>query len=370
MQGTTVKSAYIHIPFCKNICTYCDFCKNFYNENIVNNYLGSLEKEIETSYKEEILDTLYIGGGTPSSLSSSNLNKLFNIIKKFKLSKTYEFTFECNYDDITEELLILLKQNRINRLSIGIQTFNDKYQNILNRKINKKEMIDIINLSKKYFDNINIDLMYALPKESIKDLEEDIKTFISLDVKHISTYALIIEEHTKLGSSDIKEIDEDTQNDMYYRIIDKLKDNGYNHYELSNFSKGGFSSKHNLTYWNNEEYYGFGAGASGFINSIRYENTKSIFNYIKGKRVIREETIDSDQLIKDEIMLGFRKTNGINKKDFKDKYKMELKDVFNINEMIKDGLLKETPLNVFISPEYLFVSNEIILKVISNCNLN
>lgn len=370
MQSTTVKSAYIHIPFCKNICTYCDFCKNFYNENIVNNYLGSLEKEIETSYKEEILDTLYIGGGTPSSLSSSNLNKLFNIIKKFKLSKTYEFTFECNYDDITEELLILLKQNRINRLSIGIQTFNDKYQDILNRKINKKEMIDTINLSKKYFDNINIDLMYALPKESIKDLENDSNIFIDLDIKHISTYALIIEEHTKLGLSDIKEIDEDTQNDMYYRIIDKLKDNGYNHYELSNFSKEGFSSKHNLTYWNNEQYYGFGAGASGFIKGVRYDNTKSIMNYINGKRLVYEEVIEKQQMIKDEIMLGFRKTNGINKKDFKDKYKMELKDVFNINEMIKDGLLKETPLNVFISPEYLFVSNEIILKVISNCNLN
>lgn len=365
-----INSCYIHIPFCKNICSYCDFCKNYYDENVVYSYLDSLKNEVVKNYNGDLIKTLYVGGGTPSSLSKTNLNKLFNILKMFKLSKDYEFTFECNYDDITEELLIVLKQNRINRLSIGIQTFNEKYQNILNRKINKKEMIDTINLSKKYFDNINIDLMYALPKESIKDLENDLNIFISLNVVHISTYALIIEDHTKLGLSNIREIDDDTQNDMYYKIVSKLKDNGYSHYEISNFSKEGFESKHNLTYWNNEQYYGFGAGASGFINGVRYENTKSIFKYIKGKWLIFEEMVDRNQLIKDEIMLGFRKINGINKNDFKDKYKMKLKDVFNINGMIKDGLLKETPLNVFISPEYLFVSNEIILRVISNCNLS
>lgn len=370
MQGTTVKSAYIHIPFCKSICTYCDFCKNFYNENIVNNYLGSLEKEIETSYKEEILDTLYIGGGTPSFLSSSNLNKLFSILKRFKLSKTYEFTFECNYDDITEELLLLLKENRVNRLSIGIQTFNEKYQNILNRKINKKEMIDTINLSKKYFDNINIDLMYALPQESTKDLESDLNTFIDLDVKHISTYALIIEEHTKLGLSNIKELDEDIQNKMYYKIVSKLKDNGYNHYELSNFSKEGFSSKHNLTYWNNEQYYGFGAGASGFINNVRYDNTKSIMNYINGKRLVYEEVIEKQQMIKDEIMLGLRKIDGINKERFTNKFGMQLKDAFDIKELIKKGLLIENKSNFFIPEKHLFISNEIILRLFDECLLN
>jgi len=359
-----IKSCYIHVPFCKNICSYCDFCKNFYDEKIVSDYLNALELEINNNYKDEVLNTLYIGGGTPSSLSLDNLKKLFKILKKIKLSKTYEFTFECNYDDITEELLMLLKQNKVNRLSIGVQTFNGKYEKILNRKINKKDIIDSVNLSKKYFNNVNVDLMYALPEESIEDLEDDLNTFINLDVKHISTYALIVEEHTKLGLSNLKEVDDDTQNNMYYKIVDTLKNNGYTHYELSNFSKPGYESKHNLTYWNNEEYYGFGAGASGFVNNIRYDNTKSIINYINGKTKIYEEYIDKEQMIKDEIMLSLRKTKGVNKKEFLKKYGLSFDDVFNYKKLILLDLLKEENDGIYIPGDKLFVSNEIIIKLL------
>ncbi len=361
-----IKSCYIHIPFCKNICSYCDFCKNFYDEKIVSDYLNALACEIGNNYKGEELNTLYIGGGTPSSLSLNNLKKLFEILEKIKLSKTYEFTFECNYDDITEELLILLKQNRVNRLSIGVQTFNKKYEKILNRKINKVEMINSINLSKKYFDNINIDLMYALFEESIEDLEDDLNTFIDLDVKHISTYALIVEEHTKLGLSNIKEVDEDTQNDMYYKIVGKLKDNGYNHYELSNFSKNGYESKHNLTYWKNEEYYGFGAGASGFVNGIRYDNTKSIVNYINGKTRVYEEELSIEQKIKDEVMLNLRMINGIDKECFKNKYNISFDEVFDYKILILNGYLMEDNKHLYIPEEKLFVSNEIIIMLLEN----
>lgn len=365
-----IKSCYIHISFCKNICSYCDFCKNFYNEKIVSNYLDALEREIDNNYKGEMLDTLYIGGGTPSSLSLNNLKNLFKILEEIKLSKTYEFTFECNYDDITEELLILLKQNRVNRLSIGVQTFNEKYEKILNRKINKVEMIDSINLSKKYFDNINIDLMYALFEESIEDLEDDLNIFIDLDVKHISTYALIVEEHTKLGLSNIKEVDDDVQNNMYYKIVSKLKDKGYNHYELSNFSKPEYESKHNLTYWKNEEYYGFGAGASGFVNGIRYDNTKSIVNYINGKSHIYEEKLDIEQKIKDEVMLNLRMINGINKEHFKNKYNISFDKVFNYKNLVLNDYLIENNKNIYIPEDKLFVSNEIIIMLLDYYILN
>ena len=199
-----IKSCYIHIPFCKKICSYCDFCKNYYNELVVDNYLDNLKKEISKNYKNEVLDTLYIGGGTPSSLSKNNLNKLIYILKTFKLNQDYEYTFECNYEDINEELLDLLKNNKVNRISIGIQTFNDKFSKVLNRDINKKEMIEKINLTKKYFSNINIDLMYALPGESINDLKMDLEIIKKLDVTHISTYALIIEDHTNLKLQNIK----------------------------------------------------------------------------------------------------------------------------------------------------------------------
>ncbi len=369
-EDNKIKSCYVHIPFCKRICSYCDFCKNFYDEKIVSDYLNALEEEINNNYKGDVLNTLYIGGGTPSSLSNNNLNKLFKMLEKIKLSKDNEFTFECNYDDITEELLVLLKNNRVNRLSIGVQTFNEKYEKILNRKINKEEMIKSINLAKKYFNNINIDLMYALPKESINDLEEDLKAFISLDVKHISTYALIVEEHTKMGLSNLKEVDEDTQSDMYYMIVKYLKNNGYKHYELSNFSKEGYESKHNLTYWKNEEYYGFGAGASGFVNGIRYDNTKSVFNYINGKTRIYEEKVSIEQMLKDEVMLNLRMKNGINKEDFKNKYNISFDKAFNYKDLILKGYLFEIDNNIYIPEDKLFVSNEIILMLLDSYTLN
>ena len=364
-----IKSAYIHIPFCKQICSYCDFCKNFYDDNICFNYIDALYSEIKDNYKNETLDTLYIGGGTPSSLSIKNQKKLFNVLKNFKLSKKYEFTYECNYEDITEELLILLKENRVNRLSIGIQTFNENYQAFLQRKINKKDIIDKINLSKKYFDNINIDLMYALNNESINDLKRDLEVIKKININHISTYALIIENNTKLKIDNVKEVSDDVQSKMYYFIKDYLESIGYEHYEISNYAKKGFKSKHNLTYWNNDNYYGFGIGASGFINNYRYTNTKSILNYINGKKVNYEETLDKNSLMKDEIMLNLRKINGINKTTFYNKYNCKLEDVFDYSNLVKMGYLIEND-NIKINSKYLFVSNEIIIKLLDSFKLD
>lgn len=361
-----IKSCYIHIPFCKKICSYCDFCKNYYNELVVDNYLDNLKKEISKNYKNEVLDTLYIGGGTPSSLSKNNLNKLINILKLFKLNNSYEFTFECNYEDINEELLDLLKNNKVNRISIGIQTFNDKFSKVLNRDINKKEMIEKINLTKKYFSNINIDLMYALPGESINDLKMDLEIIKKLDVTHISTYALIIEDHTNLKLQNIKETCDDIQNKMYYLIVDYLKNNGYNHYELSNFAKENYESRHNLTYWNNDNYYGFGAGASGFINNIRYDNTKSVFKYNAGITKVYEEKLSLNELMKDEVMLSLRKINGINKNDFYKKYNVLLEDAFDYKNLIRNNFLTETSKNVYINENELFVSNEIIIMFLNS----
>ena len=361
-----ISSIYIHIPFCKNICSYCDFCKNFYNENIVSKYLKCLELEVKEKYNNEVINTLYIGGGTPSSLSLNELNKLFSITNEFELNDEYEFTFECNYDDITEELLILLKQNKVNRVSIGIQTFNKKYSTFLGRKIDKKEMINKIELVKKYFKNINLDLMYGFNSESLSELKEDLESFCKLDVAHISTYCLIIEEHTKLFINKIKEMDEEIQNGMYNLIVETLKKHGYIHYEISNFSKEGFQSKHNLTYWNNNEYYGFGLGASGFVNNVRYDNTKSISNYLKGNTKVYEEFINKEQKIKDEVMLNLRKTNGINKNEFKFKYKKNIKDLFNVDYLINTGYLVEVEKSIYIPEELLFISNEIILKILDS----
>lgn len=369
LKEISIKSCYIHIPFCKNICSYCDFCKNYYDKKIVNKYLKSLENEIKLNYKNNVLDTLYIGGGTPSSLDFEELETLFSILNIFKLNKNYEYTFECNYEDINLELLKLLKKNRVNRLSVGIQTFNERYSDILNRNIKKEEIINKISLAKKYFNNINVDLIYALPNQSIEDLVKDLDFFVKLNINHISTYSLMIEKNTLLYIKGIKQLDDDLQNKMYYKIIDFLRENGFYHYEISNFSKKGFESKHNINYWKNNNYYGFGSGASGFINNVRYDNTKSIFNYIKGKYIINNEVLDKDMLMKDEVMLNLRMINGICKNDFKARYNISLDKAFDYSFLVDNKYLNENKTNLYINEKYLFVSNVIINKMLDNFKL-
>ena len=321
MVNSQNKSVYIHIPFCDTICSYCDFCKFLKNDEWVNKYFKTLKKEIGNKYRGEILDTIYIGGGTPSCLNLEQLTKLFNIIKIFNKSDIIEFTFECNIENITEEKLKLLYKNGVNRLSIGIQTFNENYLNFLNRNHTKEDIIKKINLAKEIgFKNINIDLIYGIPNQTLEELNNDLDEFLKLDINHISTYSLIIEPNTKIFIEEIKNIDDNLDYEMYKLICDKLKDNRYNHYEISNFSKDGYESKHNLTYWNNNEYYGFGLGASGYIDNIRYDNTRSSNKYFNGEYVKEYHKLDINETIENEFILGLRKISGINKEIFKNKY--------------------------------------------------
>ncbi len=365
-----IKSCYVHVPFCKKICSYCDFCKNFYNSKIVSKYLEELSNEIKGNYDGEVLKTLYVGGGTPSCLSSFELNKLFSALKMLKLEKDYEFTFECNYEDITESLLKLLKVSRVNRISIGVQSFNKKYEKLLERPLSKEDITSKVSLAKRYFRNVNVDLMYGFPEQSIKYLYKDVLEFLKLDVSHISTYALMIEPNTKLGVRKVLPLSDDKQAKMYEVIVKTLKEHGYKHYEVSNFAKDGFYSLHNLTYWNNEEYYGFGAGASGFVNKLRYDNTKSVVNYIKGSKTVSEEMVNKTQMMTDEVMLGLRKVAGINKRQFFKKYEISFEEAFNVNDLINMGLLLSNDKFVWIPEDKLFISNEVILRVLDNYRLN
>lgn len=360
-----VKSAYIHIPFCDNICSYCDFCKLLKNDEWISLYLDTLEKEIKEKYKGEILDTIYIGGGTPSSLSISQLNKLFSILKIFNFSKTKEFTFECNIENITMEKLELLYKNGVNRLSIGIQTFNEKYLNYLNRKHDIKMIKDKITIAKNIsFKNINIDLIYALKDETIEELNNDLNLFLKLNIEHISTYSLIIEPNTKLYIKGENNIDENIDYEMYKLICKKLEKNGYNHYEISNFSKTGYESKHNITYWENSEYYGFGMGASGYIDSVRYDNTRGLNEYLKGNYIRDKHLLNAKEKIENEFILGFRKIKGINKLSFKKKYNIDIKSIDIVNVLLKENKLLEDKKNIYINPKYIYVSNDILINFI------
>ena len=366
-----VDAVYIHIPFCKEICAYCDFCKVYYNKKYVNKYLDALEKEIKSNYKGEVITSLYIGGGTPSSLSVDELKKLFGILKIFKLSKECEITMEVNVDSLSLDKIKLLKEFGVNRVSLGVETINSKLQDVLERRTNKDRVISCIsNLRSVGITNINVDLIYAIEGESLDDLKKDLNFILSLDVPHVSTYSLIIEDNTKLKIKGIKNIDKSLDREMYDMISKILKENDYIHYEVSNFAKNNYQSKHNLKYWNNLHYYGFGVGASGYLDNIRYTNTRSITNYIEGKNVLDKEILTIKDKIFYEIMLGFRTNIGVDKVEFKKKYNVNIDELFNYKELVKDKVLDEDCRYLRVSEEYFYVLDDVILRFIDTLQTN
>ena len=328
-----INNCYIHIPFCKNICSYCDFCKLFYNEKLVDQYLEQLEKEISNIYRKEELKTIYIGGGTPSCLNMKQLNKLFSITKKLRVSKDVEFSIECNFDSINKEKLLLFKENGVNRLSFGLESTIDKNLKLLNREENCSRVQEIISYCRELgFKNINIDLMYAIP------------------------------EHTKLYINQIKTIKEELDYEMYKIICNKLKN--YHHYEISNFSKYGYESIHNMCYWKNKNYYGFGLGASSYIGNKRINNTRSITKYLQNKTILDMEILNKSDIMSYEMILGLRMLNGVNKESFYKKYNKDIYEVFDIKGLISKDLLIDDGINIYIPLDKMYISNEILVNFI------
>jgi len=362
-----IKYCYIHIPFCSKICSYCDFCKMLNYDKFIDSYLDALEEEIKTIYKGDTLDTIYIGGGTPSSLNINQLKRLFEILKIFKKSKNIEITIEGNFESTDIDKLKLYKEYGVNRLSFGIETINNKYLSYLNRSLDLKEVEEILENARELgFNNINVDLMYALKDESIKDLEIDLDYILSLDVEHISTYSLIIEDHTILGINNEENINTDLDDDMYKLICSKLKDNNYTHYEISNFCKEGYESRHNNSYWANENYYGFGLGASSYIENRRTTNTRSL-NHYKEKKYPKEiEYLDINSMMEYEVILNLRRNTGIDLNLFKQKYNKELKDVYNYNKLLDLGLLKLDNNHLYIPEDKWYISNYILTCILGD----
>lgn len=356
-------SIYIHIPFCNSICTYCDFCKIFYNKKYINDYLNNLEQEIKVRYKSEIVNTIFIGGGTPSSLDDEELIRLMNIIEIFKLNDNYEFTVECNIESITENKLKIMKKYGVNRISIGVESFDNSIIKLLGRNHTKKDVYNKMEIVKRYFSNINIDLIYAA-YDDINILKSDIDCFLKLDIPHISTYSLIIEDNTMLKINGMKNIDEDIDYEMYKYIEDALEKNNYIHYEISNYAKNGYQSKHNLVYWNNEEYYGFGLSSTSYINNERITNTKNLRKYLNGEYLDTSVYEDKDIRMENEIMLGLRKLDGINLDRFKDKFNVSLEDIYNIDNLVRNGYLIRDNNCIKIDKKYMYISNEIIVRIL------
>ena len=301
---------YLHIPFCKSICTYCDFCKMIYNKNYVVRYLEELQNEIISRYKGELVKTIYIGGGTPSCLDVEELDKLLSILTIFNLDDDYEYTIECNIENIDIDKINLFKSYGINRISFGVESFSKDIGKILGRSHDEDMIFDNIYLTKKYFDNINIDLIYGVT-EDIEIVKSDIDKFLELDIPHISCYSLILEDNTKLVIDKKKYIDSDIEREMYDYIEKILTENGYNHYEISNYAKDNKESIHNKNYWLNGSYYGFGLGAVSYINNYRISNTKNMSKYLDGNYISESNYEDEKMNKENDLILGLRLLEGI-----------------------------------------------------------
>lgn len=360
-----MQSVYIHIPFCKSICSYCDFCKVLYHGPWVTQYLNSLVNEIKDRYNGEKISTIYIGGGTPSALHEKDLKYLLDIVEKFNFTPNLEFTFECNLNDINEDFLTILKEYNVNRLSIGIESFNEEKLKFMERHHTFAQAESAMKLCRKMgFNNINVDFIYGIPHESLRDMKKDFDQLLKLNPDHISTYSLIVEDNTKIGINKLVPIPEELDASMYEYICDKAEDKNYIHYEISNFAKKGKESQHNLNYWENEEYYGFGVGAHGYAFGVRYQNTKSITHYIKGQYLLKEEFVSKQEQMENELMLGLRKITGINVAKFYKKFNVNIQEAFDLNEVLRENELIYENGYLYVNPEYIYVMNEILIKLL------
>ncbi|MFK4947168.1 oxygen-independent coproporphyrinogen III oxidase [Lactococcus garvieae] len=334
MKKNETKAAYIHIPFCSHICYYCDFAKVLMTGQPVEAYIDELLKEYD-SYGISSLKTLYIGGGTPSVLPADQLEKLLtHLTKNLDLEELEEFTVEANPSDLTDEVLAVLADSPVNRISLGVQSFDNKLLKKIGRTHTEAEVYSSIErLRAAGFENITIDLIYGLPNQTMEMVERDVHKFLELDLPHVALYSLILEDHTVFMNRQrrgrLRLPSDDRNADMYEYIIETLTSKGYSHYEVSNFGKVGYESKHNMTYWDNAEYYGVGAGASGYLNGIRYKNHGPVHHYLReeNKRV-NEEVLTRKQMIEEEMFLGLRKKNGVSIERFQKKFGQTLEEVY------------------------------------------
>lgn len=318
---------YIHIPFCIKKCDYCDFISYCNKQDLVEEYIEKLKEEIniELNKMEYKIKTIYIGGGTPSSVDSKYIVDILNVIKEKYNIDNVEITIEVNPGTITKEKLLDYKTVGINRLSIGLQETNNELLKQIGRIHKYEEFLETYNLARQIgFKNINVDLMIGLPNQSVSDIKNSLNKIINLNPEHISVYSLILEEGTKLykkyEENKIELPDEELERNMYWYVKNTLENNGYMHYEISNFAKDGYESKHNISCWKQEEYIGFGINAHSYIDSVRYSNTESIEEYIEDfDKIVHEKQVIED-MQKEYMLLGLRKIEGISVQEFKNKF--------------------------------------------------
>ncbi|AQW24584.1 radical SAM family heme chaperone HemW [Clostridium perfringens] len=368
-------SLYIHIPFCAQKCLYCDFPSFARKDHLRKAYIEALNKEIislREKHNNLEINTIFIGGGTPSVLEADELECLLKEVAKLNMAKDIEYSMECNPGNLTEEKLEVMKKYGVNRISMGLQAKQDNLLKGLGRIHNYKTFKENFLLAKKVgFNNINVDLMFGLPNQRLNEWEETLREIISLEPAHISAYSLIIEEGTafyNLYENDkLKLPTEEEERKMYHLTKKILEENGFNQYEISNYAKEGKECRHNLAYWNMDNWIGVGSAAASYINGKRIKNISSVEEYInsineKGEAV--EEIINNSKNdnMEEFMFMGLRKINGIDENEFKNRFSMNINDVYGeiLNKYIGEGLLIRESGRIFLSEKGIEISNIIM----------
>ena len=375
-----MKSAYIHIPFCEHICHYCDFNKMFLKGQPVEQYLQMLKREMELTLQvapTDKLSTIYVGGGTPTSLDEKQLMYLCESINGLPFNPNeVEYTFEANPGDLSIEKLHILKQAGVNRLSFGVQSFDETLLKAIGRTHRPEDVYDSIEKARAAgFENITIDLMYGLPGQSKEQFKHSLQQAFSLNLPHYSSYSLIVEPKTVfynlMQKNKLQLPTQDVEAEMYEILMEEMDKYGLDHYEISNFAKAGFESQHNTTYWNNDYYYGFGAGAHSYVNGERIANYGPLKKYMEplgnGKLPrMNVHAVPLHERMEEEMFLGLRKMDGVSINTFKERYNQDCMDVFGeqIQSLIARQLLVVQDGRIALTHQGKLLGNEVFQSFI------
>ncbi len=371
---------YIHIPFCTGKCFYCDFYSiTPQSTSQVDDYITAIDCEMKLIkrrfFRDKVarIETIYIGGGTPTVLTVRQLKSLFEVIESnFDFTSVVEFTFETNPETTIKDKIKILKEAGVNRISMGVQSFNDRLLGLIGRRHRVRDVFRAYEVIREYFCNVNLDIIFALPEERVVDLEGDLNELTSLSPEHISAYELMWDDKTELSKIYSPDsVSEQTVLEMHKLVHSRLTSAGFEHYEISNFAKEGFRCKHNLKYWRYEEYIGIGPSAGGFIGTLRYKNVSNIDDYLRRIRggilpMIVEERLSPEKRAREFAMLALRTADGIDKKNFIDKTGIDPFELFEeqIDKFCNLGLLKVIDDRIFLTEQGFVLSNEVLSEFI------
>ncbi|MGL4742369.1 MAG: radical SAM family heme chaperone HemW [Sarcina sp.] len=373
-------SLYIHIPFCDQKCYYCDFPSFAGKGDLKDRYIEALNKEINQSLEGYIIDTIFVGGGTPSSLNANQLEKMLIEVNKFNLSKDIEFTVECNPGSITKEKLDVMKKYGVNRISMGLQAV----QNTLLKDIGRIHSYEVFKENFRLvrdcgFENINVDLMFGLPSQGMKEWKESLEMISNLNPEHISAYSLIIEEGTRFEKlyeeGKLRLPSEDIERDMYHLAKEILEENHYKQYEISNYAKEGCECRHNIAYWKMNNWLGVGSAASSYIDGERFTNYSKIeayINYMENSSNVREFETENlkEENIEEFMFMGLRMIEGISEKAFENRFSKKVDDYYKniLEKFLEQGLLIRENDRICLTEKGIEYSNVVMSEMLLSDN--